>query len=361
MIDLFKPYMNESVLEYLEPVLSYDENGRMYIGQGAKVELFEQAFQFLCALDRRAYSVNSGTAALELACQLIGIKPGDEVITTPTTCTATQTGIFLYGATPVWADVIPATGLIDPQDVARKITERTRAIIAVNWGGDMPDYAALKSFGIPVIEDAAHGPYESRKERGDYIMWSLQAIKFLTTIDGGMLYVPERQEKRTKLLRWYGLDRESKADFRCEQDITEVGRKLHMNDVAATIGLANIKDTQRLVKQHNDNALFYSTMVTNPHILLPQYMSGHPYWIYTILVEQAQHFKEYMEGKGIMVSPVHARNDTHTAMRQAAGKDYTLPGVDYFDTHHMSIPVGWYLTKSQRDYIVEVLNEYNPT
>lgn len=363
MIDLFRPFVAPDVLEFLKPVLSYDLSGRMFIGQGNKVELFEKAFQFLCDLDRRAYSVNSGTAGLELAAQLIGFKEGDEIITTPITCTATQTGIFLYGATPVWADVDPYTGLIDPADVERKISPNTKAIIAVNWGGKMPDYGVLKSFGIPVIEDAAHGPYATTRERGDYIMWSLQAIKFLTTIDGGMLYVPEGQEKRAKLLRWYGLDRESKQDFRCEQDIKEVGRKLHMNDVTATIGLANIRYTQQLVRAHNDNALYYTTMVQNPAIHLPTYEDDHPYWIYTVIVKDAPHFKTYMEQNNIMVSPVHARNDKHSAMKAAASKSFMnyknlLAGTDFFDMHQMSIPVGFWLTMEDKKYIVDTLNRY---
>lgn len=278
-------------------------------------------------------------------------------------CTATQTGIFLYGATPVWADVDPYTGLIDPVDVERKISPNTKAIIAVNWGGKMPDYGVLKSFGIPVIEDAAHGPYATTRERGDYIMWSLQAIKFLTTIDGGMLYVPEGQEKRAKLLRWYGLDRESKQDFRCEQDIKEVGRKLHMNDVTATIGLANIRYTQQLVRAHNDNALYYTTMVQNPSVRLPVYEDDHPYWIYTVIVKDALHFKAYMEQNNIMVSPVHARNDKHSAMKEAASKSFmnyknVLTGTDFFDMHQMSIPVGFWLTMEDKKYIVDTLNRY---
>jgi len=228
MIPMFKPFMADDVLSYLKPVLSYNEKGEMYIGQGEQVERFERAFQEYCGLKYAPLSLNSGTSALELALQLIGIKPGDEVITTPITCTATNSPIVLYGARPVWADVDPVTGLIDEDDVAQKITPRTKAIIAVNWGGRQPNYNKLKSYGLPVVEDAAHGPYD-RKQSGTYVCWSFQAIKHLTCVDGGALYVEnEVQLERGRLLRWYGLDRRSSKDFRCEQNIVEVGRMMLM-------------------------------------------------------------------------------------------------------------------------------------
>jgi hypothetical protein len=133
MLDLFRPYVNEgAALIRLSRVLSADEQGRRYIGQGDLVDEFERRFAALVgAPDPDAViSTNSCTSALGIALQLAGVGPGDEVIAPPMTCTATSGAIINRGARIVWADVLPHTGLIDPADVARKVTPRTRAIVA---------------------------------------------------------------------------------------------------------------------------------------------------------------------------------------------------------------------------------------
>lgn len=212
---LFKVFMSDEAVRNATEVLTSG-----YVGQGPKVEEFETALKEYTQSDRDIITLNSATSGLELACQMIGIKPGDEVISTPITCTATQTGIILYGGMIVWGEVDRKTGLLDPDDVKRKITDRTKAIVATNWGGRKPDYNKLKSYGIPVIEDAAHGPYVLDGNNGDYVVWSTQAIKFLTTGDGGFFYCPDPE--RARLLRWYGLDRRSSNDFRCLHPSTKV-------------------------------------------------------------------------------------------------------------------------------------------
>jgi perosamine synthetase len=366
MIPIFKPFMADNVLDYLKPVLSYDTQGNMYIGQGEKVDQFEREFSKICGFEDDIISVNSGTSALELAFHLLNIKQGDEVITTPQTCTASQTPILLYGATIVWAD-IDLNGLIDPIDVQKKITEKTKAIIAVNWAGRMPDYKLLKSFGIPVIEDAAHGAYWSNNERGDYSAFSFQAIKALTTGDGGALLPPKDQRERAKLLRWFGLDRTSSADFRCAQNIQEYGRKLHMTDIDAAIGLANLSALPYNIAKHQDNARYYQSYIKNDKIQLLDFDTDSPYWLYTMLVDQRDRFIQYLKDNGIASSMVHARNDKHVGFQNYSKLDYLLgstvgtgllPGVDYFDSHQVNIPVGWWITEEEREKIVKVCNAY---
>lgn len=347
-IPLFKVFMHSDTA-ILDEVL---RSG--YIGEGKAAERFENEFSGYVA--RNVRLVNSCTSALDLALHMIGIRPGDEVISTPITCTATNSPVVNRYAQLIWADVHPKTGLIDPYDVARKITPKTKAIIGVNWGGFMPDYAHLKSFGIPVIEDAAHGPFYTAKERGDYIAWSFQAIKFLTTGDGGALYSPD--SNRARLLRWYGLDRESSADFRCAQDITEVGYKYHMNNINAAIGLANLPHINNLVAAHNANAAFYDRFINNGEVIKPVYTRDNPFWLYTILVSRRDNFIKYMKGHGIDCSQVHARNDKHTAFRANAGNP-ALPGTDAFDAHQVSIPVGWWLDAEDLEYVADAVNRYD--
>lgn len=327
-----------------------------YIGQGPMGERFERELQALLGTPYAPLTTNSCTSAIDLALHLIGVGAGDEVITTPVTCTATNSPIVTRGARPVWADVDLFTGLIDPADVARKVTPRTRAIMAVDWGGALCDYAALKEIGLPVVQDAAH---HLSSPQGDYACYSFQAIKFLTCGDGGALYAPPYQMERARLLRWYGLDRRSKADFRCEQNIQEVGYKYHMNDIAAAIGLANIGAVRDVIAQHRAHARAYQAAFRNLNgIMRPLWDvddTDSPWWLYTLLVEDRQGFIAHMADRGIACSPVHARNDTHAAFHYPNGP---LPGVDHFASRNVAIPVGWWLTDDDRRRVIEAVQAW---
>jgi dTDP-4-amino-4,6-dideoxygalactose transaminase len=355
MIPLFKVAMAENVHERVAEVL---HSG--YVGQGPRVEEFEARFQALVDAPVRPVTVNSGTSSIDLALYLCGVGPGDEVITPPMTCVATQVHIVHRQARIVWADVDPLTGLIDPRDVAVKVTPRTKAILAVDWGGAPCDYDVLKQFGVPVIEDAAHAllaRYRGEsiaRTGGDFVCWSFQAIKHLTAVDGGALLCPPSQVDRAKLLRWYGLDRDRGDAFRCSQDIVEAGWKYHMNDVSAAIGLANLPHAESVVRAHRENAQFYcETLREAQGVQVPRYNADSSWWLYTIHTPERDRFIRHMAEHEIMASPVHARTDKHTAFR----KHYSgpLPGVTRFSDSEVAIPVGWWLSNSERDRIVEAV------
>lgn len=348
-ISLFKVRMEPTASERVAEVLASG-----YIGQGEQCAAFERAFGELVGTDTPPLLLNSCTSAIDLACHLIGVGPGDEVISTPITCTATNSPFVTGGAKIVWADVDPLTGNIDPKDVARKMSRKVKAVIAVNWAGRTCDYHALHlASPAPIIEDAAHGPYTlTQGLGGDYVCFSFQAIKHLTTGDGGALITPSDQYARAKLLRWYGLDRESSADFRCAQDITEVGYKYQSNDIAAAIGLANLPGMAAAVKAGQANAEYYCRWLSDlPGIDVPPYDPTCSYWLMTLCVDDRADFAAYLAERGIATSQVHARNDKHTAFKAASEPRGPLPGVDAFDTRQVSIPVGWWVSESQREYI----------
>ena len=341
MIPLFKVGMSPRAYARAPEVLASG-----YIGQGPEVVQFEQEFHRLVGGGVPPLSVNSCTSAIDLALHLCGVGPGDVVISTPVTCLASNVHIVHRGARIVWADVDPETGLIDPEDVARKaraLERRTRAkvIIAVDWGGAACNYQALKQNGVPVIQDAAHrllGPHA-----GDYVCWSFQAIKALTTGDGGALRVPINQYERAKSLRWYGLDRESGESFRCNQSVEELGYKYHMNDLAAAIGRSNLALAARGISRQRSNAARYSGgLRSHPHIEFPLHDPDSSWWIYTIRSQGRDGLQQYLERCGIASSPVHARNDKHPAMEAFTGEE--LPGVDQFCRTNLAIPVGWWLS-----------------
>jgi dTDP-4-amino-4,6-dideoxygalactose transaminase len=359
-IPLFKVFMPESVLN---PLASTLMSG--YIGQGPKVDAFEAALASWFG-NQNVLTLNSGTAALMLALRLANVGFGDDVISTAMTCTATNVPIAAMGANIIWADIDPMTGNIDPLDVERKITPKTKAIIAVHWGGYPCELDELnriaRKYNVKLIEDAAHafGATYHDKPVGsisDFTCFSFQAIKHLTTVDGGALTCRDTESyKRGKLLRWYGIDRESeRKDFRCEEDVAEYGYKFHMNDVNAAIGLEQLRYVQETLRKHRENAAYFRERLAGlPGLTLLDYQPDRAgsYWLFTVRVRNRLHFMQEMKNAGIVVSQVHARNDHHTMF-----KDFrrNLPGVDAFVEEQVSIPVGWWLTEEQRAHIADTV------
>lgn len=349
--------MSEKASEAVSAVL---QSG--FIGQGPKVEEFEDALQKELKIDRRPVTLNSCTSAIDLALHLCGVGPDDEVISTPQTCFASQVGAIHRGAIIRWADIDPITGLIDPTSVKPLINGKTKAILAVNWAGRICDFSALKSFGVPVIEDAAHTWdtfIESPIVRGDYICYSLQAIKLLTSGDGGILICPnKKKEDEARILRWFGLDRTKGQSFRCAQNITSAGFKYHMNDINATIGLCNIEGAHQSVLAHRKNSKYIIDNVKNENFILPTYDKTCSFWLFSMHVLNGlkQEFVKYLEENGIISSPVHFRNDMYDCTLKF--NERILSGVTSFDQTQICIPNGWWLTQTELDHIVSILNNF---
>lgn len=364
MIPLFKVHMPDTVVGPLTETLLSG-----YIGQGPKVDLFEKGLGPWVGLSN-AVAVNSGTSALHLALHLAGVGAGTEVISTPMTCVATNSPVLCVGAQIVWADIDPWTGNIDPLDVERKITGKTRAILAVHWGGYPCELGALGAvaakYGVALIEDAAHAfgaTYRGKKigSVSPYTTFSFQAIKHLTTGDGGLLTVRSNDEyRRAKLLRWYGIDRETpRRDLRCEEDIKEIGFKFHMNDLAATIGLEQLKTVGRVLEAHRANAAAYDVAFADlRRVKKLRYAKDREgsYWLYTIRTPDPDGFLTFMAERDVMVSKVHVRNDLHTAFRPFRKN---LPGVDEFSAMEMSIPVGWWVGEGERKNIIGAVEAWD--
>jgi dTDP-4-amino-4,6-dideoxygalactose transaminase len=354
MIPLFKVAMNS----HQYAVNQVLQSG--FVGQGLKVDEFEATFSEVAPFP--IVAMNSCTSAIQAVLMHLGVGPDDEVITSPLTCTATNAPILLLGARPIWADVSPSTGNIDPDDVARKITRRTKAIIAVNWTGRPCDYRRLKRLGVPVIEDTAHGPVTGDRSTGDFVCYSFGPIKHFTTGDGGAVATGNASARADlRLLRWYGLDRTSTQDFRCSQNITRPGMKLHMNDINAAIGLANLPLLRTTVEAHKRNAdyLWHALWPSRrPYLTLPNHSFHSNYWVFPVLVNRSREsLKSHLAERGIASSQVHARNDKHEAYAFPNGP---LPGLDEYDSMHLNVPCGWWLTQEDLDTIVTAIGEWKP-
>ncbi len=363
-IPLFKVFMPESVMEPVRAVLASG-----YIGEGPRVEQFEKELAPWFGSEN-VLTVNNGTAALQLALRLANVGFGDEVISTAMTCSATNEPILALGAKIVWADIDPWTGNIDYKDVARKVTPKTKAIMCVHWGGypcDLDELNAVAAeHNIKLVEDACHAFGSTYRDRpigchSDFAGFSFQAIKHLTTVDGGALLCKSKDDcERGRLLRWYGIDRKCKrTDLRCEADIKEWGYKFHMNDVTAAIGLEQLKYVAATLKKHRDNAARFDDAFANlAAVKLLHYRNDRlsSYWLYTFRVNDRPAFMKHMKQAGVTVSQVHARNDLHSMCKESRTE---LPGVDEFTAEQVSIPVGWWLTEEDLTRIINAVTEFD--
>jgi len=391
-IPLFKVFMAPTAKEKVGEVL---DSG--YIGQGPKVDEFERQLGRYFG-NEKVVTTNAGTSALHLALHLLkkpkpnwlkdafqgiawtqenwpGIEDGDEVLATALTCTASNWPIVANNLKIKWVDIDPTTLNMDLSDLERKITKKTKAIIGVHWGGYPLDLDKIreiqrrteKKFGWApaLIEDGAHAIGTKYKGKylgnhGNFVMNSFQAIKHITSVDGGLLYCPHKElYERAKLIRWYGIDRDPKGrtDFRCEVDIEEWGFKFHMNDVCAAVGIENFKYLDVLLDLHKRNAAYYDKHLKNVKgVTLLKREEGFEsaFWIYTLKVDDRPSFYKHMEECGITVSQVHARNDKHSCMSDFQSE---LPNLDKTINKVVSIPVGWWVTKKQTKYIVDCIKK----
>lgn len=366
MISLFKVFIPRSVKK---PLLDTLFSG--FIGQGDKVDEFEKKLINYFG-NPNLLTLNSATSGLHLALTLANVSTGDEVITTPLTCTATNWPILAHNAKIVWADIDLSSGNINPNSIQMKITSKTKAIVVVDWGGTPADIKRIKKIAyktvkgkkirIPIIEDAAHAfgaEYDDIKlgNIADYTIFSFQAIKHMTTIDGGILLLKNKKDyERGKLLRWYGIDRSAKGrNSRIEENVYEWGYKFHMNDVNATIGIEQLKYVDKNLNKHRKNANYYFKHlngVKDVSLLYPLKNTKSSFWIFTLRVKRRDKFQVYMNKNGIMTSKVHRRNDTHPVVKEYKS---ILPQLDKFDKEMICIPVGWWVSNKDREYIVRTI------
>jgi len=364
-IVMFHPWINLAAAEeVLDTLTTRHEDGRLWVGEGPKVAQFEEA---LCKRFGYEWAVAlcNGTAALRLALAMAGVGPGDEVITTAQTCTATNTPILEQFAKPVFADIQYWTGNIDPEDIEPRITEKTKAIIVVHWAGypcDLDEiHAVAAKYDLPVIEDAAHAlgaTYHGQSigAISQYTMFSFQAIKQLTTGDGGLLCIRSQEHyDEARRRRWFGIDRRNRVkrlDGYAFWDQTEVGYKYHMNDISASIGLGNMRDLgDRLARRHQIVQHYRHELVQVPGVALFEQKadrtSGN--WLFTMHVDRRDDFCRMMQAAGVEVSVVHVRNDLHGVF---GPRRRDLPHLDRYEQTAVSLPLHDYLTDKDVAYVL---------
>ncbi|MED4601259.1 UDP-4-amino-4,6-dideoxy-N-acetyl-beta-L-altrosamine transaminase [Paenibacillus validus] len=254
-----------------------------FITQGPYITEFEKEVASYAGA-RYAVAFSSGTAALHGACFAAGIGTGDEVITTPITFVASSNCVLYCGGTPVFADIDPATYNIDPEDIKRKITPRTKAIIPVDFTGQPVEIEAImniaREHGLLVIQDAAHSlgaEYQNRKigSFADMTMFSFHPVKHVTTGEGGVI-VTDREDlyRKLQLFRSHGITKDPSLLTQDEgpwyYEMHELGYHYRLTDLQAALGSSQMKKLDEFVRKRREIAAYYHEAFANlPGIRIP--------------------------------------------------------------------------------------------
>jgi dTDP-4-amino-4,6-dideoxygalactose transaminase len=382
-LNLFKVFMSQDVIKPLNDVLMSG-----FITQGSQVEKFEENLAEYFS-NKKLLTLNSATSGLTLALRLLLNKdeedewPGfdineDYVLSPALTCFATNASILANNCKIKWIDTDNLTANVSINDIREKLDKNTKILYIVHWGGYPVDLDQLKSlqdehyskygYKFRIIEDCAHAfgaSYKGQKlgNHNNICVFSLQAIKHLTTGDGGIIMLPtEKLYERAKLIRWFGIDRDkrnyNRKDFRMENDILEWGYKFHMNDINATIGLYNLPHIDGILKKNRDNYNYiYKHLqgVDNVTLFENKPDRENAAWLFTMRVSKKAQFIDKMKEYGIATSQVHNRNDINTCVVDF--KCECLPNLDELEKELICIPVGWWLEKEDLDYMIDKIKE----
>lgn len=344
-----------------------------YFGLAYKTNEFEQEIGKYLGTDRFVITTNTGTNALHLALDSIGIKEGDEVIMPSFTFAATAQAVVMCGGTPVFCEVEPDTFLIDMEDVKKKLTDRTKAILPVHYAGRPCDMDALmklkKETGIRIIEDAAHAfgsDYKGQKigSIGDITCFSFDSIKVMTCGEGGAIVTDDPVfDDLSRKKRLLGIDRKTMhvKDWKKRSwvyDVSTPGYRYHMSNINAAIGLAQIKKMDKFIERRRELCHLYDGElqgVLGLAVMPDEYDTITPF-MYVIRVKDGKRnaLKDYLMEhdieSGISYIPCH-----HFSLFQ--GEEH-LPVTDEIYEEVLCLPMHYELSNDDVKEVCSVIKEF---
>ncbi|GAJ38343.1 DegT/DnrJ/EryC1/StrS family aminotransferase [Saccharococcus caldoxylosilyticus] len=351
-----------------------------WLTTGPKTKQFEQDFVNFLGGNVEAIAVSSATAGLHLALEAIGVGPGDEVITTPYTFTATAEVIRYLGAHPVFVDINPDTFNIDPNKIEEKITSKTKAIIPVHFAGlscEMDEILTIaRSYGLKVVEDAAHALPTTYKGRligtleSDVTVYSFYATKTLATGEGGMIVTRNPEiAKRCRVMRLHGISRDAFDRYTSNKpswyyEVIAPGFKYNLTDLASSLGIHQLRKVYKFQKKRQEMAENYNEAFKDLPIILPPKAKEndlHAWHLYVIRLTDdvrisRESFIEQMFQKGIGCSvhfiPLHIQpywRDTY----QLQPEDYPNALANY--KHAVSLPLYTKMTEEDQERVIKAV------
>ena len=369
MIKVSKACCGEEELNQVKEAFDYG-----YFGLAYKVNEFEQEVQKYLGTTRHVVAVVNGTAALRIALDACGIGEGDEVILPSFTFVATVQAVIETGATPVFCDIHRDTFLVDVEDIKKRITKRTKAIIPVHYAGDVCDMDALlelkTKYGIRIIEDAAHAfgsSYHGKKvgSFGDITCFSYDSIKPMTCGEGGTVVVNEDDlDDLIRVKRLLGIDRKTMhtTDWKkrsWKYDVPVQGYRYHMSNINAGIGLAQIKKLNGFIARRREIAHKYIDLLSDVKgIVLPNNnideMSSFMFVIKVLDGKRDQLKSFFMENDietGISYIPIHS-----FSLFKKEG--FTLPVTEEIYEEILSLPMHVGLSNDDIELVCAKIHEF---
>ena len=353
-ISLFYPHIPKKSSNSIKKVLS-----TRWVGQGPLVDKFEEKFSKKFCSNMPTVAVGSGTDALHLAYILAGIKEGDEVICPVFTCTATNIPLLYIKAKIKFADVNLHDLNISLDHVEKLITKKTKAIVFVNYGGLLCDLDKLqkiaKKYKIPLIQDAAQSLGAKYKNKditkfADFTIFSFQAIKHITSGDGGALTLKSKNlAKKAKIIRWFGIDRPKKQGGTWENDIVDIGYKYQMTDIGAALLIDSIDEFGFIKNKRNSIHKIYAKNLENiPGLkcLENKDQKSKPViWLTTLLCDKKNYLQKKLREKLIETNQVHFRNDRYSIFKKFS-KNKKFPNMDKIENKYLVIPTHTKMTNA---------------
>ena len=356
-IKLFDPAIDEREVKKVVKTLM---SGFWASGAGGgQVQEFEENFKKFIN-SKSCVSVNSGTAALHLAAALCDIK-GKEVILPSLSFVSTAHAIMYNGGIPVFVDVDPHTLCIDPEEIKKKISKKTRCIIPVHFAGmpaDIKKIQKLSNSNIMIIEDAAHAcgsEFNGKKigSHGDFVCFSFHPVKNLAMPTGGLISINNHNYKKItedlKSKRWCGISNRKYTDY----DVDKIGWNFYMNELSAAIGLVQLQKIKKMNNKRKSIAKIYDKEL-NVSKKIP-FTSTCVYHLYWICVRDRNFFRKKLLEKGIETGthykPIHQMS--------LYKKSVKLPLTEKIAKEIVTIPIHPNLTGSQIDYIVKTVNRFS--
>ncbi len=341
-----------------------------YLTGGPTVNEFEEKVaEYVGA--KYAVAVSSGTAALHAACAVIGLQEGDEVITTPNTWISSSNAVLYCGGAPVFADIDKDTYNINPCEIEKKITKKTKAIIAVHYAGQPCDMEGIheiaKNNQLLVIEDAAHAIgaiYKGNKvgSLSDMTVFSFHPVKQMTTCEGGMITTNNKQlYEKLKLFRAYGMVKTEEKMMQEGPWFSEqmsLGYNYRLSDVQCALGISQIKKIEKLVRRRREIAQIYDNELQGlSEIVLPKQSSDgiSAYHLYPVLVNKSKRKTLYMQyreagiGVGVHYYPVYK----NSYYQQKGYSNVCCEVSEQFYERELSLPIHYKISDNDLDYIIE--------
>ena len=368
MIPYGKQTIDQDDIQAVVDVLQSD-----FLTTGPKIAEFEQTVADYVGA-KYAVAISNGTSALHAACFAAGIGPGDEVITTPLTFAASANCVLYCGGTPVFADVDPKTYNIDPEDIQRKITDRTKAIIAVHLAGQPCDMDAIHSIarehGLIVIEDGAHAlgsVYKGKKvgSMSDMTTFSFHPVKPITTGEGGMI-VTDNEDfyKKMILFRSHGITRDESMMTRNDgpwfYQQFDLGYNYRITDIQCALGCSQMKKLDRFLARRKEIVAHYNEAFADcDNIITPYQLSDtesgwHLYIVQVKNCDRRQVF-EKMREKGIGVNVHYIPVYMHPYYQEHGYENVHCANAEEIYSHIISLPLYPGLTSEQQDYVIDTL------